>query len=230
MIKIIVFGRYELDTWYHSPYPEEYARLGRLYMCEFCLKYMKSQTILRRHMVRFLLSPFSHPFPPPPPPPPKIKILKRTSLHFVLFGVVNVVELRFSCRLVQSRIYSVREGCWPPQKRGKNPRAFALALMKRTGRCKRSTIAFLTDFGVFPKVEGVALCGPPTNVWTPLAQNPHLSDMRRTDRPTFVEANLTTLESPDQSSHRNGCLPSDHLNPQVNLLFHSSILQTLVIN
>ncbi|XP_061829692.2 histone acetyltransferase KAT7-like isoform X5 [Nerophis lumbriciformis] len=51
MIKIIVFGRYELDTWYHSPYPEEYARLGRLYMCEFCLKYMKSQTILRRHMI-----------------------------------------------------------------------------------------------------------------------------------------------------------------------------------
>lgn len=51
MIKTILFGRYELDTWYHSPYPEEYARLGRLYMCEFCLKYMKSQTILRRHMV-----------------------------------------------------------------------------------------------------------------------------------------------------------------------------------
>ncbi|XP_036195515.1 histone acetyltransferase KAT7 isoform X5 [Myotis myotis] len=50
MIKTIAFGRYELDTWYHSPYPEEYARLGRLYMCEFCLKYMKSQTILRRHM------------------------------------------------------------------------------------------------------------------------------------------------------------------------------------
>nr|XP_032821287.1 histone acetyltransferase KAT7-like isoform X6 [Petromyzon marinus] len=49
MIKSIMFGRYELDTWYHSPYPEEYARLGRLYVCEFCLKYMKSQTILRRH-------------------------------------------------------------------------------------------------------------------------------------------------------------------------------------
>ncbi|KAK5599383.1 Histone acetyltransferase kat7 [Crenichthys baileyi] len=52
MIKTIVFGRFELDTWYHSPYPEEYARLGRLYMCEFCLKYMKSQTILRRHMAK----------------------------------------------------------------------------------------------------------------------------------------------------------------------------------
>ncbi|XP_016145491.1 histone acetyltransferase KAT7 [Sinocyclocheilus grahami] len=52
MIKTILFGRYELDTWYHSPYPEEYARLGRLYICEFCLKYMKSQTILRRHMAK----------------------------------------------------------------------------------------------------------------------------------------------------------------------------------
>ncbi|TRY93951.1 hypothetical protein DNTS_022027 [Danionella cerebrum] len=52
MIKTIFFGRYELETWYHSPYPEEYARLGRLYVCEFCLKYMKSQTILRRHMAK----------------------------------------------------------------------------------------------------------------------------------------------------------------------------------
>uniref|UniRef100_A0A3Q3Q6E1 Histone acetyltransferase n=1 Tax=Monopterus albus TaxID=43700 RepID=A0A3Q3Q6E1_MONAL len=52
MIKTILFGRYELDTWYHSPYPEEYARLGRLYVCEFCLKYMKSQTILRRHTAK----------------------------------------------------------------------------------------------------------------------------------------------------------------------------------
>uniref|UniRef100_A0A2R9BTQ0 Histone acetyltransferase n=1 Tax=Pan paniscus TaxID=9597 RepID=A0A2R9BTQ0_PANPA len=52
MIKTIAFGRYDLDTWYHSPYPEEYARLGRLYMCEFCLKYMKSQMILRQHMAK----------------------------------------------------------------------------------------------------------------------------------------------------------------------------------
>ncbi|CAK7289127.1 Histone acetyltransferase KAT7 [Vulpes lagopus] len=52
MIKTIAFGHYELNIWYHSPYPEEYARLGWLYMCEFCLKYMKSQTILRRHMAK----------------------------------------------------------------------------------------------------------------------------------------------------------------------------------
>lgn len=47
----IEFGKYEIDTWYSSPYPQEYAQLAKLYLCEFCLKYVKSQTILRRHMV-----------------------------------------------------------------------------------------------------------------------------------------------------------------------------------
>ncbi|XP_014669721.1 PREDICTED: histone acetyltransferase KAT7-like isoform X2 [Priapulus caudatus] len=51
-IRVIEFGRYELDTWYSSPYPEEYARLAKLYICEFCLKYMKSKTILKRHAAK----------------------------------------------------------------------------------------------------------------------------------------------------------------------------------
>uniref|UniRef100_A0A8C4Q6K2 Histone acetyltransferase n=1 Tax=Eptatretus burgeri TaxID=7764 RepID=A0A8C4Q6K2_EPTBU len=51
-IHTIVFGRFELDTWYHSPYPEEYTRLGKLFICEFCLKFMKSCTILRRHTAK----------------------------------------------------------------------------------------------------------------------------------------------------------------------------------
>ena len=34
----IVFGNYEIDTWYYSPYPEEYEKCKRLYICEFCLK------------------------------------------------------------------------------------------------------------------------------------------------------------------------------------------------
>ncbi|KAF6032756.1 KAT7 [Bugula neritina] len=51
-IKQIVIGRFELDTWYSSPYPEEYARLCKLYLCEFCLKYMKTPTIARRHSTK----------------------------------------------------------------------------------------------------------------------------------------------------------------------------------
>ena len=34
----IVFGNYEIDTWYYSPYPEEYEKCKRLYICEFCLR------------------------------------------------------------------------------------------------------------------------------------------------------------------------------------------------
>ncbi|XP_054019231.1 histone acetyltransferase KAT6B isoform X2 [Dryobates pubescens] len=45
----IEFGKFEIQTWYSSPYPQEYARLPKLYLCEFCLKYMKSKNILLRH-------------------------------------------------------------------------------------------------------------------------------------------------------------------------------------
>ena len=47
---MIEIGRYELDTWYYSPFPEEYASDTKLYFCEFCLKYMHSKKTLVRHM------------------------------------------------------------------------------------------------------------------------------------------------------------------------------------
>jgi actin-related protein len=48
---MIEFGQYEIDTWYSSPYPQEYTMLPKLYLCEFCLKYVKSRSILDRHLV-----------------------------------------------------------------------------------------------------------------------------------------------------------------------------------
>ncbi|XP_031416490.1 histone acetyltransferase KAT6B [Clupea harengus] len=47
---VIEFGKYEIQTWYSSPYPPEYSRLHKLYLCEFCLKYMRSKNILQRHV------------------------------------------------------------------------------------------------------------------------------------------------------------------------------------
>ncbi|KAK2911021.1 hypothetical protein Q8A67_003154 [Cirrhinus molitorella] len=47
---VIEFGKYEIQTWYSSPYPQEYSRLPKLYLCEFCLRYMKSRSILYQHM------------------------------------------------------------------------------------------------------------------------------------------------------------------------------------
>uniref|UniRef100_A0A3B4CCE3 Histone acetyltransferase n=1 Tax=Pygocentrus nattereri TaxID=42514 RepID=A0A3B4CCE3_PYGNA len=91
MIKTIVFGRYELDTWYHSPYPEEYARLGRLYMCEFCLKYMKSQTILRRHMAKCV---WKH--------PPGDEIYRKTAISvFEVDGKKNKIYCQNLCLLAK---------------------------------------------------------------------------------------------------------------------------------
>ncbi|CAF2903185.1 unnamed protein product [Rotaria sp. Silwood2] len=45
----IVFGSDLIKTWYSSSYPQEYARVPRLYICEFCLKYMKCEQVYDRH-------------------------------------------------------------------------------------------------------------------------------------------------------------------------------------
>lgn len=49
-IKCIDLGRYEIDVWYGSPYPEEYRYLPKLFICEFCLKYMTSAAVSSRHV------------------------------------------------------------------------------------------------------------------------------------------------------------------------------------
>ena len=37
----IQIGKYEIDAWYFSPYPDEYGKQNKLWVCEYCLKYMK---------------------------------------------------------------------------------------------------------------------------------------------------------------------------------------------
>lgn len=52
-ISRIELGKYEMDTWYYSPYPDEMAgenlKEDKLLLCEFCLKYFKSSPNLERH-------------------------------------------------------------------------------------------------------------------------------------------------------------------------------------
>ncbi|OCF41214.1 histone acetyltransferase ESA1 [Kwoniella heveanensis CBS 569] len=48
-------GKHEVETWYFSPYPVEYAHLPVLYICEFCLLYYPSFTQLRRHRTKCTL-------------------------------------------------------------------------------------------------------------------------------------------------------------------------------
>lgn len=51
-IQTIEFGRYEVDTWYFSPYPDEYCSEDKLYICEYCLKYMKKKSVLEGHKAK----------------------------------------------------------------------------------------------------------------------------------------------------------------------------------
>lgn len=48
-IEKIYMGPWEVEAWYYSPYPEEYAFEERLFICEFCLKYMKRKKTFLRH-------------------------------------------------------------------------------------------------------------------------------------------------------------------------------------
>ena len=48
-------GKHEVDAWYFSPYPREYAHLPVLYICEFCLSYFPSQFMISRHRKRCTL-------------------------------------------------------------------------------------------------------------------------------------------------------------------------------
>ena len=53
-IATIELGRYEIETWYFSPFPPEYSDTLKLFFCEFCLNFMKREGQLQRHMVSYI--------------------------------------------------------------------------------------------------------------------------------------------------------------------------------
>lgn len=48
--EMLELGKHGIRPWYFSPYPQELTNLNCVYLCEFCLKYMKSRKCLERHM------------------------------------------------------------------------------------------------------------------------------------------------------------------------------------
>ncbi|XP_066304152.1 histone acetyltransferase KAT6B-like isoform X2 [Branchiostoma lanceolatum] len=88
---VIEFGRHEIHTWYSSPYPQEYARLPKLFLCEFCLKYMKSRSILKRHVIK---CGWLH--------PPANEIYRKNNLSvFEVDGNVNKIYCQNLCLLAK---------------------------------------------------------------------------------------------------------------------------------
>ncbi|NXF56493.1 KAT8 acetyltransferase, partial [Oceanites oceanicus] len=46
----IHIGHFEIDAWYFSPFPEDYGKQPKLWICEYCLKYMKFERTYRLHL------------------------------------------------------------------------------------------------------------------------------------------------------------------------------------
>lgn len=87
----IEFGKYEIQTWYSSPFPQEYARLSKLFLCEFCLKYTKSKAVLERHQDKCI---WRH------PPATEIYRCKDLSV-FEVDGNVNKIYCQNLCLLAK---------------------------------------------------------------------------------------------------------------------------------
>ena len=51
-IESISIGKYEVDAWYYSPYPDEYCGGDTLYICEYCLKYARTKEVICKHSLQ----------------------------------------------------------------------------------------------------------------------------------------------------------------------------------
>ena len=49
-IEKIIMGKWQVEAWYYSPFPAEYSDLECLYVCEFCLDYMKKTKTYKNHL------------------------------------------------------------------------------------------------------------------------------------------------------------------------------------
>ncbi|XP_065218609.1 histone acetyltransferase KAT8-like [Planococcus citri] len=45
----IQIGCFEIDTWYFSPYPDDYGKVPKLWICEYCLRYMRFEMSYNLH-------------------------------------------------------------------------------------------------------------------------------------------------------------------------------------
>ena len=57
-IELIELGRHRIKPWYFSPYPQELVKEPCIFICEFCLKYVKSRACLKRHLAKVIIEVF----------------------------------------------------------------------------------------------------------------------------------------------------------------------------
>jgi histone acetyltransferase MYST1 len=48
-IEKIVMGPWEVEAWYYSPFPDDYSDIETLYVCDYCLTYMRKLKTYKKH-------------------------------------------------------------------------------------------------------------------------------------------------------------------------------------
>lgn len=87
----IQLGKYEIDTWYFSPFPDEAGKQPKLFICEYCLKYIKLELTYRYHLSECLWR-----------NPPGKEIYRKGSLSvFEVDGKENKLYCQFLCLLAK---------------------------------------------------------------------------------------------------------------------------------
>merc|ERR1711998_474327 len=51
-INMVVLGKWEIHTWYFSPFPKGFSECDTLYFCEFDLHFVKTRQALQRYLRR----------------------------------------------------------------------------------------------------------------------------------------------------------------------------------
>uniref|UniRef100_A0A0K0CYN1 Histone acetyltransferase n=1 Tax=Angiostrongylus cantonensis TaxID=6313 RepID=A0A0K0CYN1_ANGCA len=49
-IEVVRYGEFEIDTWYVSPYPDEYGKERYLFICDYCFLYMRQERAYKMHL------------------------------------------------------------------------------------------------------------------------------------------------------------------------------------
>ncbi|EJW84450.1 myst histone acetyltransferase 2 [Wuchereria bancrofti] len=90
-IERIRYGNYEIDTWYFSPYPDDYGKTHSLYICQYCMRYMKFERSYRIHLLECRRK-----------EPPGIEIYKEKSMSvYEVLGSNDKVYCQCLCLLAK---------------------------------------------------------------------------------------------------------------------------------
>lgn len=90
-IQTIFLDKHAIDTWYYSPFPADYAQYSTLYMCGFCLKFVRTAGALERHCAR---CPMRH--------PPGIEIYRKDNITvFEVDGATNRIYCQNLCYIAK---------------------------------------------------------------------------------------------------------------------------------